>query len=107
MESWFSTQTAQLFSFFALLSLLALMATWVKQGKHRNIVMGSYWTSIGLGVAMIVGALVAWISEQPSHVIWTLAWTGMLITGIFCATMPGIIKGYQKADQRRIIARDI
>ena len=67
MDAWFSPQIAQYFSFFAFLSLLACMATWIKQGRHRNIVMGSYWASIGLGVAMIIGALVAWrVDEELS-----------------------------------------
>ena len=45
MDAWFSLQIAQCFSLFAFRSLLACMAKWIKQGRHRNIVMGSYWAS--------------------------------------------------------------
>ena len=107
MEAWFSPQAARYFAFFALLSLMAFMSYWVKQGSHKNLVLGSYWVSIGLGLAMMIAAIAAWSLEQPRYVIRALAMTGFVITFVFCATMPGIYRSYQQADQRRIIAKDI
>jgi hypothetical protein len=107
MDPWFLPETARYFSFFSLLSLMALMSFWIKQGRHRHLVIGSFYTSIGLGVAFLLAALVAWRVGQPEHVSGALAMTGLVIAVVFAATLPVVYKGYAEADQRRIIARDI
>ncbi|MGD2168502.1 MAG: hypothetical protein PVF63_10375 [Gammaproteobacteria bacterium] len=107
MEPWFMPDAARYFSLLSLLSLMALMSFWIRQGKHRRLVIGSFLASIALGVAFIVAALFAWNAGQPEYVISALAMTGFVITGVYCATMPVVYKGYSQADQRRMIAKDI
>lgn len=107
MNAWFSPDAAPYFSLLSLMSIMALMSHWIRQGKHRLLVIGSFFASIGLGVAFMVGAFAAWILGQPEYVISALAMTGFIITVVFCATMPVVYKGYSQADQRRMIAKDI
>ena len=107
MEPWFTQQAAVYFSLLSFMSLMALMSYWIKQGKHRNIVFGSFYASIGLGIAFIGAALAAWIVGQPEYVIFALAMTGFVITIVFVATIPVVYKGYAEVDQRRMIAKDI
>jgi hypothetical protein len=107
MEAWFSPQAAPYFSLLSLMSLMALMSYWIRQGRYRNIVIGSFYAAIGLGIAFMGAALVAWIAGQPEYVINALAMTGVVITIVFVATMPVVYKGYAEVDQRRMIAKDI
>ena len=107
MDPWFSPQAARYFSFLSLMSLMALMSYWIKQGRYRRLVVGSFYASIGLGVAFLLAALVAWNVDQPEYVSGALAMTGLVIVVVFSATIPVVFKGYADADQRRMIAKDI
>jgi peptidoglycan/LPS O-acetylase OafA/YrhL len=107
MDAWFPPEAARLFSFFSLMSLMALMSTWIKQGRYRRLVIRSFYASIGLGVAFLIAALVAWDFGQPEYVIGALAMTGLVIAVVFAAMLPVVNKGYAEADQRRSLAKDI
>jgi len=107
VNAWFSPEISPYFSLLSLLSLMALMSYWVRQGRHRRIVFGSFYVSIAVGVGFLLAAAIAWLVDQPSYVASSLALTGFVITVVFAATIGVIRKGYDEAEQRRILARDI
>lgn len=107
MNDWFSPETAQYFSFLSLMSLMALMSWWVRQGRHRSLVIGSFIASIVLGAGLLAAAAIAWFVDQPGYVTGPLALSGAVITGVFAATIRNVRSSYDEFDQRRIIAKDI
>jgi len=107
VSEWFSPETAKYFSFLSLISLMALMSYWVKQGRHRALVVGSFIASIAFGGALLAGAAIAWIVDQPVWVVRPMALSGFVIMLVFAATLGSIRKGYEESEQRRIIAKDI
>jgi len=107
VNEWFSPETAKYFSFLSLISLMALMSYWVRQGRHRALVVGSFLASIILDGVLLAGAAIAWFFEQPVWVVRPMALSGFVITLVFAATLSSIRKGYAESEQRRIVAKDI
>jgi hypothetical protein len=107
VNEWFSPETAKYFSFLSLLSLMAMMSYWVRQGRHRSLVIGSFIVSIVFGGVLLAGAAVAWSLEQPAWVVRPMALSGFVVTIVFAATLGTIRRGYEESEQRRIVAKDI
>lgn len=107
MNEWFGPDVAQWFPWLSLMSLVALVAPWVAKGRHKTLVTGIYVASIAFGVLLLAAGLIGRFIEQPEHVSGPLTLAGVVITVVFAATMPVIVKGYAKAEERKIVARDI
>jgi hypothetical protein len=107
MNEWFGPDVAQWFPWLSLMSLTALVAPWVAKGRHKRLVNGIYITSIAFGVLLLAAGLIARFLEQPQHVSGPLMLAGVVITVVFAATMPVIVQGYAKAEERKMLARDI
>ncbi len=107
MTEWFGPELGRWFAYFALFSLLALVAPWVEKGRHKRLVMSLYVGSLGIGCVLLGAGLVARVLEQPTHVVRPLVVTGIVMTAVF-GLMLGVVRSrYGKAEERRILARDM
>jgi cbb3-type cytochrome oxidase subunit 3 len=107
IEPWFAQETTRWFAFLSLLSILSVFSEYAEQGRHRAKVMLVWASGIGCGGFFLVLAAIAFISGQPPHVVRTLALAGVLIAGIFAATLPTLRRAYDEAEMRRTIASDL
>ena len=107
MTEWFSPETSLWFPYLSLMSLVAITAIWIKKGQHKRLVTGIYIACLGVGCLFLVAGLIArWIG-QPDHVAGPLLLAGVVITVCFAATMPVMLRDYAKAEQRKMLAKDI
>lgn len=104
---WFSLETARWFSLFSLLSILAGAGYWIEKGQYKRLVTTLFYAAIAFGGIMLMASFVARIVDQPAHVIRALTMTGVIITVVFGVTLGVVYRGYAKAEQRKILARDI
>lgn len=107
MNEWFGPEVARLFPWLSLMSLAAISAIWIERGQHRKLVTGIYVLSIAFGGLLLAAGLTARVVEQPGHVAGPLLMSGVVITAVFAATWPVVRNGYAKAEQRKILARDM
>jgi hypothetical protein len=107
MNEWFGPETAPWFSWLSLMSLVAITSIWIEKGRHKTLVTTIYALSTAVGGLLLVAGLVATIVEQPGYVSRPLQMSGFVITAVFAATWPVVLGGYRKAEQRKILARDM
>ena len=107
MNEWFGPELAPWFSMLSLMSLVAGTAVWIERGEHKKLVTGIYAISTAVGGLFLVAGLIARLVDQPQHVVWPLLMSGVVITIVFVATWPIVLNGYRKAEQRKILARDM
>lgn len=107
MTEWFTPETARWFSFLSLLSLAALTAPWVHQGRHKTFVMSLYFASIALGALLLAVAGIASLAGQPAWVVRPLLLSGVVIAAVFAGTLGNVRASYTKAEERRMLARDL
>ena len=106
-ESWFSPETAGLFSYLSLLSLCSLFVLPAKRGRMRGLAMGVWQGVIGVGVALLIAGAVAAAGGQPAHVSRTLLLSGFVIGFVFLMTRRVVARHYDEAELRRTVAADL
>ena len=106
-DGWFSMEFSQNLKWFSLLSLLSLMNLSVRRGRHRTPVLFIWTTMLTLGVLCLGACATALALGQPSHVFRPLLVVGVVVTVVFATTFALIRRGYQEAELRKTIARDI
>ncbi|HUF74344.1 MAG TPA: hypothetical protein VMR74_15785 [Gammaproteobacteria bacterium] len=107
MSEWFSPEVGPWFSWLSLMSLVAITSIWIERGQHKKLVTGIYIISVAVGGLFLVAGMVARVVDQPSYVVRPLLMSGFVITAVFAATWPVVLDGYRKAEQRKILARDM
>jgi hypothetical protein len=107
MEAWFSPHTAPWFSYLSLFALLACLSECAKRGLYRAGVMAAYWVAFGLGIALLLGAGAAFLLHQPTYVIFSLGFTGAVITPAMGWGIIGIAREYRRTEMRQSIAQDL
>ena len=107
MTAWFGPQVSPWFSMLSLMSLVACVAPWVARGQHKALVKGIYMASVAFGALLLVTGIIARFLGQPDYVSDPLVLAGIVISIVFAATMPVMLKGYAEAEARKIAARDI
>lgn len=107
MDAWFGSQTAPWFAYFSLFSLLACLSECAKKGLYRSSVMKAYWAALGLGIAFLLGTGFALLLHQPSYVVFSLGFTGIVITAAMGWGIIAIAREYRKSEMRRSIAQDL
>lgn len=85
-------------------SLVGYCAT---RGKARSAVLSVQLAAIGLGLSLMLAALVALMLGQPFHVWFPLGLPG-LITALVMAPLYPVVKArYQEAEQRKLAAAEL
>ena len=106
-DAWFSPEAARLFSFLSLLSLCSLFAIPAQRGQLRSLAIGVWTAVIGLGVLLLAGGGIAMAAGQPAHVSRALLLSGLVTGFAFAVTLPGLLRGYSRAELRRTVAADL
>jgi len=107
MEAWFSPQTAPWFSFLSLFALLACLSKCAKKALYRSGVMITYWAAFGFGITLLLGAGAAFLLHQPTYVIFSLGFTGVVITPLMGWGIIGIACEYRRTEMRQSISQDL
>jgi hypothetical protein len=107
MTEWFGPELGPWFSLLSLMSLVALTSIWIEKGQHRKTVAGIYIVSIAIGGLFFVAGVIARMVEQPEYVSGPLLLAGVVITVVFAATWPVVVKGYARAEERKVLAKDL
>ena len=103
-EAWFGPEIPRWLAFLSLLSLLSIPAA---QGRFRSAITMTWIVAIVGAVVLLAGAATAYLLEQPAHVFRTLIILGTVFGVAFGSTFPGLRRGYQEAELRKIAAADI
>lgn len=107
MEAWFNPQTARWFSYLSLFALLACLSECAKRGLYRSGVLTAYWAAFGFGIALLFGAGSAFFMHQPIYVVFSLGFSGLVITPAIGAGIIGITREYRRTEMRQSIAQDL
>lgn len=107
MTEWFSPQVGPWFSLLSLLSVYSGTAPWIARGEHKTLVTRLYFGAIALGGLFLGASLLAWLQDQPAHVVGPLLLSGFVVTVVFVAVMPVVFKGYADAEGRKMLAKDL
>ena len=103
-EAWFGPEIPRWLAFLSLLSLLSIPAA---QGRFRSVITMTWIVAIAAAGVLLAGAAGAYLLEQPPHVLRTLIILGTVFGAAFGSTFPGLRRGYQEAELRKIAAADI
>ena len=106
-DGWFSVELSRNLRWFSLLSLLSLMGFYVDRGRYRTLVLSLWTAALAIGVSSLVACAVGFAVGQPSHVLRPLLIVGVVMTGVFGGTLIPIRRGYQEAELRKTLARDM
>src|SRR5262245_60536320 len=106
-DGWFSVESSRNLVWFSFLSLLSLMSIYVDRGRYRTLVLSIWSAALAIGVSSLVACAVAYAVGQPNYVLRPLLIVGAVVTGVFGATLVSIRRGYQEAELRKTLARDI
>lgn len=107
MDPWFSPEAGRWFALLSLLSLLALTAPLIMQGRAKPLVLAGYLAALGVGIVLLAAAALAALSDQPGHVSGALGLSGLVLSVVFAAVIPLVLKGYRDAEHRKTLARDL
>lgn len=107
MNEWFGPDVGPWFSLLSLMSLVAITSIWIERGQHKRIVTGIYALSTAVGGLLLVAGLIARAGDQPTYVAFPFLLSGFVITVVFAATWPVMLNGYKKAEERKMLARDL
>jgi hypothetical protein len=89
------------------MSLAAITSIWIEKGQRKKLVMSIYGAAIAFGCLLFVAGAVARMLDQPAYVVGPLMLSGIVITVVFVATLPVVVNGYAKAEQRKMLAKDM
>jgi len=106
-EAWFSQDVAPYFSMLSLLAASQGLLRYAERGTRRGLVYSAWYSALGLGALLVGAAVVALVIDQPTYVIATLAFTGLLVGGVFTWYLPVIARLYRAAELRGTIASDL
>ncbi len=84
-----------------------LIGVCAPRGKYRGPILAVMTGFIVLGFASLAVALVAWIQEQPGHVIFPFLLLGALMVSIMGILLPVVKRVYQQAEQRKLQAEEL
>jgi hypothetical protein len=107
MNAWFEPEVAPWLSFLSLLSLLAVLSAPAEAGKYKTAVIGTLMGAVGLGVALLVVAGLARLSEQPWYVVFPFLVTGAALTVACLGGLRDARRAYAQAEERKIAARNL
>ena len=106
-DGWFSVESSRNFVWFSLMSLLSVLSVFVEKGRHRTLVLSIWTAALALGIVSLGACAVSLAVGQPKHVFGPLLLVGVVMTGVFGGTFDSVRRGYQDAELRKTIARDI
>jgi hypothetical protein len=107
VDSWFTEEFARNFVYLSLLAFLALLGPYALTGRHKNAVMTVWFAALSFGCVCLGAGVVAFFIGQPRHVVWPLAWSGVVITAVFAGFYRTLRRAYQEAEIRKMTALDI
>jgi multisubunit Na+/H+ antiporter MnhG subunit len=107
MNAWFTPQTAVMFSFLSLFSVLAALGPLVKQGRYRKAVTATFAGALAAGLTLLGLGLIALYKQQPWYVVFALLLPGAIQSSIFGVLLPMIRAAYQEAEHRKIVATNL
>jgi hypothetical protein len=76
------------------------------RGKAKALVMGYHGLLLLLGLALLIGGLVALVGGQPYGVWFTLLLPGGILSLLMICLWPVIAMRYREAEQRRLEAAE-
>ena len=105
-EPWFSEIPPGL-TFFAFLSLLALLDSPIRQGRFKTPLITIWTVAIAAAVCLFALAIVALAVQQPVYVVRSLALLGLVFGFAFGVSFPALRRAYREAELRKTIAADL
>jgi hypothetical protein len=103
-DAWFGPDVPRWLAFLSLLSLLSIPA---EQGRFKSAITALWVAVIGCAGVLLAGAAAAFLLEQPSHVVRSLAMLGGVFGVAFGGTLPALRRSYREAEMRKIVAADL
>ncbi len=64
------------------------------------------WSTIGLGLAALAAAALAWASDQPPRLVFLLGLVGILAAGLPANLLGQVRRRYEEHELRRMQALD-
>lgn len=84
-----------------------LAGTLAPQGKARSLVVGSFYTMIGISILLLIVGVAAYFSGQPYGIWYGLGLPGVLGVILFPSLLPVIHRRYREAEERSMKAQDM
>jgi MFS family permease len=78
-----------------------------RKGKGRRLIVGSMLLLTLVGVAALIGGLVALAGSQPWHVTYPLLLLGVILTAVCGGNTFVLRRVYTQVELRQISARDV
>jgi hypothetical protein len=107
MEPWFAPETGRLFTMMSLLAFAATLEPLARQGRARTVVLTTFASCIGLGLACVALAAVGAAMGQPRYVIGPMIAAGLAVTLPFAAGFAEMRRIYGEAELRKTVASDL
>lgn len=107
MEAWFSPEFAQKLTWLSMFSFLSLLAIPAVHGLFRRAVLATWLSAIALGLLCLGAFAAGRVQGQPDFVLSPLLVVGVVMTAVFCGTLPSLIKAYREVETRKTVAQDL
>jgi hypothetical protein len=85
----------------------ALVGVLGPQGKAKGLVLGFYWTVLAVSLVMLVAGIGALLTGQPYGIWYGLGLAGLIGTLVLGLNYPTIRNVYLRAEERKLLARDL
>jgi hypothetical protein len=107
IEPWFSQQVAPWFAFLALFASFSFLERYVKQGRHRTLVMTTFGLCAGVGGIFLAVAVIAKLSGQPGYVVFPFALSGVVMIYAYVDALLRARRQYTEVEMRKMAAGDL
>ena len=84
----------------------AAIGVLASKGRARGLVFVLLWSMIGLGLAALAAAALAWTSDQPPRLVFLLGLVGILAAGLPANLLGQVRRRYEEHELRRMQALD-
>ncbi len=84
-----------------------LSGAFAQKGKHRGLVLGVYYISLALSIALLIAGVVTLAGGQPYAVYYSLLYPGIIGTLLFGILLFTIRNVYMKAEEHKAAAAEL
>ena len=82
----------------------ALIGLLVPRGIGKGFMLPAHMALIGLGLVLVIAAVVGLTTDQPRHVWYPLVLCGGILTVCMGSLLPVTMNGYRMAERRKLDA---
>ncbi len=107
IHPWFTPEGSLWFTLFSFFSLFAILDVYVGQGRHRRAVTSALAVGAVTGAILLALAVLAGVGAQPRYVLIALGLPGIVLSGVFMATLVSVPARYAAAELRRMASKEI